>query len=299
MSFRYEEAFSRNLGFLSPKEQERLKNARVAIAGLGGTGGAQVQALARMGIGNFTLADPDTFELANFNRQAGAFMHTIGRKKAEVTAEVVRAINPEADIRRMDEGISGKNIDAFLDGADVVVDSLDFYCFEERFLLYPKAREQGLWVLTAPPLGFGFTLLCFAPKGMAFEEYFDFHPGMDEEELIVRLITGIAPRPYLLRYLRQENADPGNRRLPSVGAAPFLIAGAIAAEVANLLTEKFPPLAVPSVYQFDALLRRFALRTYRWGMRSPWQRLRRRLLARLLYAKKGPLKSKGPYRKGI
>jgi hypothetical protein len=281
-SFDYATAFARNLGFLSREEQARLKNARVAIAGLGGTGGAQAQALARMGIGKFSLADPDTFELANFNRQAGAFVHTLGRKKTEVTAEILRAINPQAEIACFDEGIREDNLDAFLDGVDLVVDSLDFYCFKERFLLYPKARAKNLWVLTAPPLGFGFTLLAFDPKGMGFEDYFDFRPAMSERELIVRLIAGIAPKLYPLRYLAREALHPQGGRLPSVGAAPFLIAGAIAAEAVNLLTGKGPPLAVPTVYQFDALLKRFALRTYRFGMKSPWQKLRRQLLARLL-----------------
>lgn len=282
MSFDYATAFSRNLGFLSPKEQERLRTATVAIAGLGGTGGAQAQALARMGIGGFALADPDTFELANFNRQAGAFMDTLGRGKAQVTAEIVRAINPEAKIRLLEEGIGDNNIDAFLDGADLVVDSLDFYCFDERFLLYAKARERGLWVLTAPPLGFGFTMLCFDPKGMSFEEYFGFHPAMDEKKRLIAWIAGLAPRLYSLRYLNQEAISLAGGRLPSVGAAPFLIAGAIAAEAVNLLTGKFPPLAVPSVYQFDALRRRFCLKTYRWGMQSPLQKLRRKLLTKRL-----------------
>ncbi|GAB6068445.1 ThiF family adenylyltransferase [Methylothermus subterraneus] len=282
-AFDYTTAFSRNLGFLSAEEQARLRKARAAIAGLGGTGGAQAQALARLGIGRFTLADPDTFELANFNRQAGAFMHTIGRNKAEVTAEIIQAINPEAEIRRLDEGIGVKNIDSFLDGADVVIDSLDFYCFEERFLLYSKARERGLWVLTAPPLGFGFTMLCFDPKGMSFEEYFDFHPGLSECERLIAWIAGLCPKLYPLRYLNREQISLAGGRLPSVGAAPFLIAGAIAAEVANLLTGKFPPLAVPAVYQFDPRLRKFSLRTYPWGMKSPLQRLRRRMLAKRLF----------------
>lgn len=280
--FDYATAFSRNLGFLSFKEQKRLRTARVAIAGLGGTGGAQVQALARMGIGGFTLADPDRFELANFNRQAGAFVHTIGRKKAEVSEEIIKAINPEADIRRLDEGIGVKNIDTFLDGAEVVVDSLDFYCFEERFLLYAKARERGLWVLTSPPLGFGFSLLCFDPKGMRFEEYFGFQPEMDEKKRLLAWIAGLAPRLYPLRYLNRQAISLAGGRLPSVGAAPFLIAGAIATEVVNLLTGKSRPIAVPTVYQFDALRRSFCLKTYRWGMQSPWQRLRLRLLAKLL-----------------
>ena len=69
MEFDYDTAFERNIGILSKADQQRLRSSRVAIAGLGGTGSAQVHALARTGIGAFNLADPDTFELANFNRQ--------------------------------------------------------------------------------------------------------------------------------------------------------------------------------------------------------------------------------------
>jgi len=167
MKFDYSTAFARNIGFLSEDEQGQLRGSRVAIAGLGGTGGAQVHALARMGIGAFNLADPDTFELINFNRQLGATMETIGRHKAEVCEEIVHSINPEADVRLFPSGITSDSIDQFLIDVDVVVDSLDFYCFEERFLLYARARERGLWVLTAPPLGFGFTFLVFDPGGCA------------------------------------------------------------------------------------------------------------------------------------
>ena len=98
-SFDYFTAFQRNLGFVSKAEQEKLRVSRVAIAGLGGTGGAQVHALARLGIGHFNLADLDTFELVNFNRQIGATMQTIGRRKTEVMAELAHSINPEADVR--------------------------------------------------------------------------------------------------------------------------------------------------------------------------------------------------------
>src|SRR5690349_8143683 len=94
-AFDYDTAFRRNLGFANAGEQERLRRARIALAGLGGTGGAQLHALTRMGIGAFNVADPDTFELVNFNRQIGAFTHTIGRKKAGVMAELAKAINPE------------------------------------------------------------------------------------------------------------------------------------------------------------------------------------------------------------
>jgi len=282
MQYDYFEAFNRNLGFLSLDEQNRLKNARIAIAGLGGTGGAQVHALSRMGIGKFHLADPDTFELVNFNRQSGATIPNLDRLKTDVARETILAINPEAEIAVFEEGITVENIDTFLQGVDVVVDSLDFYCFDERFLLYGKARAQGLWVLTAPPLGFGFTLLMFDPKGMSFENYFGFHSKMTERDRIVALIAGIAPKPFMLRYLDRKQPDAARRKLPSVGAAPFMIAGVIATEVTRILTGKGTVMAAPTVYQFDALLRRFRRRTYRWGMRSPLQRLKRMILGRLL-----------------
>jgi molybdopterin/thiamine biosynthesis adenylyltransferase len=282
VQYDYFKAFNRNLGFLSSEEQIRLKNARVAIAGLGGTGGAQVQVLSRMGMGKFHLADPDTFELANFNRQSGATVPNLGRRKTDVAMETVLAINPEAEIEVFEQGISVENIDTFLQGVDVVVDSLDFYCFDERFLLYGKARAKGLWVLTAPPLGFGFTLLMFDPDGMSFEDYFGFHSRMTERDRVVALIAGIAPKPFMLRYLDRTQPDMAGRRLPSVGAAPFMIAGVIATEVVRLLTGKGQPMAAPTVYQFDALLRQFRRRTYFWGMRGPLQRVKRFLLDRML-----------------
>jgi len=280
--FDYFTAFHRNLGFLSRADQEKLRATRVAIAGLGGTGGAQVHALSRMGIGAFNLADPDIFELVNFNRQIGASMATIGRAKTAVMEELVHGINPEADVRLFEKGITPENIARFLDGVDVVVDSLDFYCFKERFLLYRNARERGIWVLTSPPLGFGYSLLIFDPTGMSFEEYFAFEDGMDEFELSVSLIAGIAPRPWLMRYQTPDGLDPAGHQLPSVGAAPFMIAGAIATEVMNLVTRRQPTISVPEIIQFDALLRRFRWARYRWGMRGPLQRLKKVLLRRKL-----------------
>lgn len=282
MEYDYLEAFSRNLGFISREEQTRLKSARVAIAGLGGTGGAQVLALSRMGLGRFNLADPDTFELVNFNRQSGATIPNIGRAKTTVAKETILSINPEAEIATFDGGINVENIDDFLEGVDVVVDSLDFYCFEERFLLYSKAREHGLWVLTAPPLGFGFTLIMFDPKGMKFEDYFGFQPDMTERQRVIALIAGIAPKPFMFKYLDRSRPDFEGRRLPSVGAAPFMIAGVMATEVTRILTGKGRPMAAPTIYQFDAMLRKFRKKTFFWGMRGPVQRLKRLALDRVL-----------------
>jgi hypothetical protein len=98
---------------------------------------------------------------------------------------------------------------------------------------------------------------------------------MSERDRVVALVAGIAPKPFVLRYLDRNKSDVAGHRLPSVGAAPFIIAGVIATEVTRLLTGKGKPMAAPTVYQFDALLRRFRRRTYPWGMRGPIQRMKR------------------------
>ena len=71
-SFSYDNAFARNIGWVTHAEQSVLRDKRVAIAGLGGVGGVHLLTLARLGIGNFHVADFDTFDVANFNRQVGA-----------------------------------------------------------------------------------------------------------------------------------------------------------------------------------------------------------------------------------
>src|SRR5215510_5748214 len=90
----YEEAFKRNRGLITEAEQQKLRNSRVAIAGMGGVGGVHLITLARLGIGKFTIADPDVFEVANFNRQYGATISNLGRNKAEAMAEAALEINP-------------------------------------------------------------------------------------------------------------------------------------------------------------------------------------------------------------
>ena len=71
-TFSYHHAFARNLGWVTPAEQSLLKEKRVAIAGLGGVGGFHLLTLARLGVGAFHIADFDTFDITNFNRQIGA-----------------------------------------------------------------------------------------------------------------------------------------------------------------------------------------------------------------------------------
>jgi tRNA A37 threonylcarbamoyladenosine dehydratase len=140
--FDYNTAFSRNIGWVTEEEQELLNSKKVAIAGAGGVGGEHLVTLARLGIGAFSISDFDEFEVHNFNRQAGAFISTLERTKCEVMREIALDINPLLDLDTYPSGIDKNNVDAFLDGADVYVDSLDFFALSARKLVFQKCQDK-------------------------------------------------------------------------------------------------------------------------------------------------------------
>jgi molybdopterin/thiamine biosynthesis adenylyltransferase len=273
--FDYVEAFSRNLGLVSEAEQAGFRQARVAVAGLGGVGGLYVLALARLGIGSFSLADFDTFELANMNRQAGAIIENLGRPKTEVMAEMARAINPTAEIRVFPQGIDADNVNQFLEGALAAVDGLDFFNMKARRLLFGAARERGIYALTSAPIGFGSTLHVFSPTGMSFDRYFDLRDDMSLPEQLAHFALGLAPKLAHVSYFPPRELDLDGHRAPSMGAACFLCAGVVATEIANLVMRRRKPRVAPWFFQFDPMVQAYKVGRLRGGNRNPSQRIKK------------------------
>ncbi len=271
--FNYEQAFARNIGWVTPNEQQTLRRSRVAIAGLGGVGGQHLLTLSRLGVGAFHIADLDTFELANFNRQAGAMTSTLDQPKVDVMADQARDVNPELDLRTFDQGVHADNIDAFLDGADLYVDSLDFFAVQARRLVFARCAEQGIPALTAAPLGMGVAFLAFLPGQMTFEQYFQLE-GHNEPEQLLRFLVGLAPAGLHRGYLADPSTiDLANHRGPSTAIAIDLCAGLTAAQSVKLLLGRGDVPAAPTVLQFDAYRNRFVRSRRRGGNRHPLQRL--------------------------
>jgi molybdopterin/thiamine biosynthesis adenylyltransferase len=96
--FNYAEFTTRNLGFVTAEEQARLHDGSVFIPGVGGMGGAALMLLVRAGVGRFTIADIDTFEVSNLNRQVFATLDTVGHAKADAAAEAALKINPSVKL---------------------------------------------------------------------------------------------------------------------------------------------------------------------------------------------------------
>jgi hypothetical protein len=276
-------AFSRNLGLVSRVEQERLARSCVAIPGVGGVGGSHALTLARQGVGRFHLADFDTFSVANMNRQAGAFVSTLGRPKVEVVRDLILDINPTAEVTIWNAPIDPTNVDEFVEGSDVVLDGIDFFAIEARRLVFRAARRHGKWALTAGPLGFGAAFLAFAPDtGMAFDDYFDFAGCSTKAEQLVAFAVGLAPAGLHARYMDLGQVDLREMRGPSAALACQLCSSVISLEALSLLLGWSPPAAAPSYTHLDLKTRQYVRGKARWGNRGPLQRLKRLLLLRHL-----------------
>lgn len=272
-NFSYDDAFSRNIGWVTLAEQSKLRQARVAIAGLGGVGGTYLLTLARLGVGAFSIADFDRFDIANFNRQVGASMSSIGRPKLEVMLELVRDINPQADIKVFPDGLKPDNIDDFLIGADVYLDGLDFFAFAARQSVFAACDRRRIPAVTVAPLGMGAALLSFLPGEMTFEQYFGWADLPDDEKAL-RFLVGLSPWAVHSGYLVDPTrVDLVARRGPSTMIACQLCAGIAAAEVLKIILHRGRVVCAPRSLQFDAYRNKLVSAWRPGGHRHPLQRL--------------------------
>jgi molybdopterin/thiamine biosynthesis adenylyltransferase len=286
-AFSYEEAFSRNLGWVTEAEQSRLRQTRVCIAGLGGVGGVYLLSLARLGIGAFSIADFDTYALANFNRQAGAMMSTLHQSKLEVMLAMARDINPELDVRVFEQGLNTQNMAEFLADGAAYLDGLDFFALDVRREVFARCATLGMPATTVAPLGMGAALLNFVPGGMGFETYFQLE-GRSADEQALRFLVGLSPAMLQMRYLvDRSRVDLAARRGPSTIIGVQLCSGIAAAQVLKLVLRRGPVVAAPHGLHFDAFRNRLT-RTWRpGGNHHPLQRLLLRLARRSLRTRPG------------
>ncbi len=122
--------------------QEKLKRARVFIAGAGGLGCPISIYLANAGIGTIRLVDHDTIELSNLNRQILHWHEDVSRPKIDSASEKLRRMNPELKIETIKETMTEGNLSELTRGFDVIVDAMDN--IPTRYLLNKVAIEHGV-----------------------------------------------------------------------------------------------------------------------------------------------------------
>lgn len=131
---------------------ERLRNAHVAVVGIGGVGSWSVEALARSGVGRLSLIDLDDICVTNINRQIHALTPTLGELKVEATARRVRMINPECVVEAVPEFFTGANAERLLaHDFTCVLDAIDNVA--NKCLLLIGCRQRGIPVVTTGGAG--------------------------------------------------------------------------------------------------------------------------------------------------
>jgi molybdopterin/thiamine biosynthesis adenylyltransferase len=122
--FPLDEFLGRNIGVITPEEQNRLQRATVAIFGVGGLGGVIAEILCRCGVGHLKLIEPDIIEMSNLNRHIFGFQRTVNKKKIEVAETILKQINPEIIIDLF-ETENNANLDVILKRVTCAVLAVD------------------------------------------------------------------------------------------------------------------------------------------------------------------------------
>ena len=144
--------FSRTELLLGKEAMDRLKNARVAVFGIGGVGGYVCEALVRTGVGYFDLIDDDKVCLTNLNRQIIATRKTVGKYKTEVMKERMLEINPDVKVEIHNCFFLPENAKDFpFEEYDYIVDAVD--TVTAKIALVMKAKEMNIPIISSMGAG--------------------------------------------------------------------------------------------------------------------------------------------------
>ena len=162
-SIGYMELFERNLGVLTEKDQERVREARVMIIGVGGMGSALAIILARTGFSHFLIVDPEVFEPSNMNRQICCFIDTLGKPKVEVLKQEILRINPWAEVQVLQKALTLDEVKRLIAEwkPDVVAAEADDVAYSAKVIRL--ATGMGVYAITGMPSGFMGYVMAFLP----------------------------------------------------------------------------------------------------------------------------------------
>lgn len=220
--------------------------------------------LVRLGVGTgehggLRLADPDTFQPENLNRQAFCDTQTLNRNKAEVLSERLEMIRPGCiESPPLTDGIDVQNVDAFISGADVVIDETDYEKHWVGVMLARAARTQRIPVFTGLNIAWGCEYTCFSPDGMTLEKFL----GVPESasiselrELTVDLGRWVVHIPPYAKYSVFQQIRRSERAVPSVSPGVAMTAANVATQVCRYLDGQ-SVVTAPKVGWDDAMQQR-------------------------------------------
>ena len=231
----YWEMLTRQMPLVTKEEQEKFKNAKITVIGCGGIGGATIEMLARLGVGELVLVDEDSFDTTNLNRQTLATTDDIGRAKSETARMKVKKINPCVNVTSYNEHVSDENIDKIIDDSNLVIDALDNVL--TRVIVSRKARELKIPFVHGAIHGSLGQVTVFLANTPSYEEMF----GL----------------PSLNKDLSEETIDDlkniAKGAPPVFGPTPNLVGCLQAMEAYKIVTGIGKVTVAPRILTFDLL----------------------------------------------
>ncbi len=207
----------------------KLNNSRVLVFGVGGVGSFTVEALARAGVGAITVVDGDTVAMSNINRQLIADTSTLGRKKAEVSSERIRLINPECETSSLAVFADESNIEQIISSShpDYIIDAID--TVKSKLLIIEYAVKNGIPIISSMGTGNKLDPTKFEITDISKTSVCPLARVM-RRELKARGITRL---PVL--FSKEEPVSTGERTPSSISFVPssagLLIAGYVVKEI--------------------------------------------------------------------
>ncbi|PCJ57953.1 MAG: hypothetical protein COA79_14365 [Planctomycetota bacterium] len=288
VTFDYDMAFSRVVGWITLAEQALLRDSCISIAGMGGVGGSYAISLARLGVGKFKIADFDIFETHNVNRQIGAFISTLGKPKAEVIKNMILDINPTAIVEVYEKGIVQDNVDSFLEGSMMYIDGLDLFCIIEREQVFRRAYELGIPATTVAPVGAGSVTVNFMPNKMSFDDFFGTYRESDLQKKMICFAIGMTLNSKHLKYICDSEAiNLKDKSLPSLICGIQSATAVMTTEVFKILLNRGQVFPAPYVVNYDPYLNRYKRSYIFLGSKNPWF-LIKKYFANKLFFKDNP-----------
>lgn len=173
--------------------QERLLASHALVVGAGGLGSPVALYLAAAGVGRLSIADADTVELSNLQRQIAHGMADLGHNKAASAREAALGLNPGCRIEALTQHLDGEAMDAVVAAADLVLDCTDR--FSSRYAINAACRRAGVPLISGAAIRFSGQLAVFDPRDPDCPCYACLYPpdGLGDEALSCAESGVVAP----------------------------------------------------------------------------------------------------------
>ncbi|MGC9517587.1 MAG: HesA/MoeB/ThiF family protein [Methanomicrobiales archaeon] len=229
----YWEIISRQMGILTKKDQLKLKKSNITVIGCGGIGGAAIEMLCRMGIGNLKIVDKDSFDVSNINRQIMSSFYTVGKSKIKVTEKVVKSINPFINLDPIEEELNEKNVEEIIKNSHIVIDALDNLI--SRIHVSRCCHELEIPFIHGAVHGSMGQITTFTKNTLNYEEIFKL-PSLNKD---------------LDKKMLKKIYDLNKDTPPVIAPVPNIIGCLQTFEALKLISKKGNPILAPKVLTFD------------------------------------------------